>query len=364
MNAGRRAPRHQAMAMLYPRSKELRNSLYEYFIVVVRLCHHVLGFTRKSTISRLISTTAQAELDAFRAGLDTWSGHINDEIILLQNQLLCDTATEQGSIRRLLVGSWEEQKFQKRLKKRLNFLDRCSTYSYMHPWKQIRKRGTTSLFASNAGYQTWKDSYGPSVLAILGKLGAGKSVTVANLVDQLHLEKKNVVYFFCRHDIAQSLSAREILGSIVRQCISLLPTETADVLVNTLYASSSPTLLDSDALADILMLPSIQEETIYLLLDGLDECDRPDWEILSDYLQKLQGTTSWKLCLSARTGTEDVFENLQVKHKFLIPEDSPDISRYIESEFERRIANNSLALSDERLRGEIRNALEKHAKGM
>ena len=48
----------------------------------------------------------------------------------------------------------------------------------------------------------------------IGKLGSGKSVLLANIVDDLnlHVRSKNIVvaYFFCRHDIPESLKARSL----------------------------------------------------------------------------------------------------------------------------------------------------------
>jgi hypothetical protein len=50
---------------------------------------------------------------------------------------------------------------------------------------------------------------------------------LANIVDDLYLyvqwNNVAVAYFFCRHDIPQSLNARMILGSLARQLLHLIP---------------------------------------------------------------------------------------------------------------------------------------------
>jgi len=58
-----------------------------------------------------------------------------------------------------------------------------------------------------------------------GKIGSGKSVLLANMVDDLapFALKGTLAYFFCRHDIAESLISRTILGSLARQLLQNFP---------------------------------------------------------------------------------------------------------------------------------------------
>jgi len=108
----------------------------------------------------------------------------------------------------------KESKFvslDKKLKTRLRVLDFCSTYDYETSWRQIRKIGYTTSYSVLAEYQEWKSQADPSTLLYTGKLGSGKSVLLANIVDDLNLyvNGKNipVAYFFCRYDVFESLDA-------------------------------------------------------------------------------------------------------------------------------------------------------------
>ncbi|KAH7388653.1 hypothetical protein BKA66DRAFT_55203 [Pyrenochaeta sp. MPI-SDFR-AT-0127] len=44
---------------------------------------------------------------------------------------------------------------------------------------------------------------------------------MANIVEDLHvhteIENTSVAYFFCRHDLPESLKARTVIGALVRQ---------------------------------------------------------------------------------------------------------------------------------------------------
>ena len=81
MIVGREAPRYQTLAAIYPRSKELQAHLCEYFIVVVRLCHHILRFTQKSTVMQLTSTMNTSTLESFQPELEIWATAIKEELV-------------------------------------------------------------------------------------------------------------------------------------------------------------------------------------------------------------------------------------------------------------------------------------------
>jgi Tfp pilus assembly pilus retraction ATPase PilT len=81
--------------------------------------------------------------------------------------------------------------YQQQLTAKLRILDKCLTYNHETTWKQIRKQGNTNLFAQTVEYQVWKSLSRPSGLLYLGKLGSGKPVTLANIVDDLNLFVKN-----------------------------------------------------------------------------------------------------------------------------------------------------------------------------
>lgn len=55
MSVGQSAPRYEKLALLYPKSLELRSHLAEYFIVVVKLCQTTLAYSQKSAFGQLKS---------------------------------------------------------------------------------------------------------------------------------------------------------------------------------------------------------------------------------------------------------------------------------------------------------------------
>src|SRR3954466_9361207 len=98
MIVGRSAPRYENMAVLYPRSKSLESHLSEYFIVVVRLCHQLLKFTRKSTLERLGSFPSDSDMKNYQLELDRWSSAIREEVTLLMGQNIKEQSSRLKSL--------------------------------------------------------------------------------------------------------------------------------------------------------------------------------------------------------------------------------------------------------------------------
>ncbi|KXH50938.1 hypothetical protein CSAL01_04803 [Colletotrichum salicis] len=182
MTAGRQAPRHQAMALIYPKSKELQNHLCEYFIVVTHICHRVQSFARKSTLSQMTSSLNDSDIKDFQSDLVLWSTSIKEEVDLLLNQHH-ETEARLSAKARALAARWSSSTAHRfDVEKKSKWLDSCSTYDFETTWKQMKKLGSTSLLATSSEYQQWKNLRSSTSILFSGKIEAGKSVTMANVV--------------------------------------------------------------------------------------------------------------------------------------------------------------------------------------
>lgn len=284
MAAGRSAPRYEKMALLYPRSKTLQSYLSEYFIVIVHLCHQLLKSTKQSTLKRLVSFPSESELNKYQSEMSSWGGLIKDEVGLLMNQNL----EEQGSRVRTLLGFSEAELSRQRARVRIRVLDFCSTYDYQTTWREIRKAGNTTLLGRMPDYQDWKTRTNSCTLICTGKLGSGKSVLLANIVDDLNLHVQHadcpVTYFFCRHDIAESLNANTIIGSLARQFLRPI----ADISMAENAMNQTTMMLNAYAIQDILRRVLPPSFKAYVVLDGLDECDGNQRRAVIEHFRKLQ----------------------------------------------------------------------------
>jgi len=70
---GRSSPRYQSMALLYPRSRELQDRLFEYFIMAVHLCHRILKFSQKLKFEQMASSLGDVGLKNYQSQLELWA---------------------------------------------------------------------------------------------------------------------------------------------------------------------------------------------------------------------------------------------------------------------------------------------------
>ena len=160
-------------------------------------------------------------------------------------------------------------------------------YDYEITWKQIRKIGNVTLFNRTVEYQNWKDRTDFNTLMYTDKLGSGKSVLLINIVDDLnlHVRKKDVVvvYFFCRHDVSESLKARTVIGSLTRQLLFSISDLT---MMIELVGETSP-VLNFERLFNLLQYVLPPNCKAYFILDGLNECNNVERKIIILQLRQL-----------------------------------------------------------------------------
>ncbi|KAJ5626943.1 hypothetical protein N7528_004370 [Penicillium herquei] len=368
MVIGRSAPRYEKLALLYPRSKELQSFLIEYFVVVVQLCHRILKFTQKSALGKFGATLNDSDLITFQNQLESRSRDIKDEVEYLMAQRI----EEQASFTTQLWSRKysKEVTHQRQMKAYFGALDFCSTYDYMSPWKQARRLGNTVLFHESLSYMTWRERAYSCSLVLTGRLGAGKSVLLANMVDDLNLyhrgKNMKVAFFFCRHDLPESLKPRIIIGSIARQLIWSMPGLAEGVGDYNLKGQPD----EFEAIRHLLgvLLPSSFKA--YLVIDGLDECEPEDRRAVIQEIRWLQQRFSLLLCASVRKEPRDPYKIDDAWEKFesvditAIPDNASDIEIFIETELEARITSGKLTIGNPLLVLEIQDALLKGSQGM
>ncbi|KAH7199198.1 hypothetical protein BKA60DRAFT_500612 [Fusarium oxysporum] len=364
MTVGRSAPRYQAMALLYPRSRKLQSHLSEYFLVVVRICHDLLKLTRKSMFVQLVSFMTESDMSSYQADFDLWANAIKEEVNLLMAQQL----QEQSRRLELLLQDSESDSHRKKLENRLRILDSCSTYDYQTTWKEIRRYGNTNWFTLQREYQDWKVTSESCTLLYSGKLGSGKSISLANMVDDLYIHRQGnpaVAYFFCDHNNPESLRARTILGSLARQLLCTINELTA---MSEDFAVMGPSVLDSDGIIRLIGRTLNPTCRAYFILDGLDECDENQREDTIRRLQEVQRVFPLLVCLSFRQEAGNALtlhpEHFTKPSAISIPENNPDIAEFIQTELERRVKLGRLKVGEPTLVLEIRDALLERAQGM
>ncbi|KAJ5288209.1 hypothetical protein N7478_003895 [Penicillium angulare] len=373
MIAGRSAPRYEKMALLYPRSKSLQSYLCDYFIVLVQLCHKVLKFTQKSALGQFKTTLNETDLKYFQVNLENCASQIKGEVTLLMAEKINDEALKASEFQNALWKkmSKSDNSHQIKINARIQVLSFCSKFDHTVIWKQTRKSGTTRLFNQTPVYEKWKGwalSFLSRTLVYTGKLGSGKSVMLANIVDDLHLHANEaVVYFFCRHDVPASLQARTIIGSLARQILSLLEDLTG---VAKILSQRTDELNEFDKIEAMLQFSFPSDSLrLYIVLDGLDDCDDAVRIQTMTEISKLQRRFHIRLCVSFRSDPASYGATIEDKHFVSpcvtsIPDNSDEIRDFILEELEDCLESQRLMIGDPTLILEIRDALFSGSEGM
>ncbi|WQF89864.1 Putative NACHT nucleoside triphosphatase, P-loop containing nucleoside triphosphate hydrolase [Colletotrichum destructivum] len=370
MAVGRSAPRYQTLALIYPHSKNLASYLSEYFILIVQLCHRLLKFTQKSFLGQLAASLSDPEMKTFQTELEIWASNIREEVNLLLNQKVDDESSKNSRFRALSTKFSETQAQRQKLKHRLRVLNACSAHDHESTWKQTRKIGSTSLFSRHEEYDSWKASPRSSTLIWAGKLGSGKSVLMANIVDDLNLATENlkitVAYFFCRHDLAQSLEARNIIGSLARQVLDKHQTPSAHE--ETLQEGDLPAVMTIVEMVEMLSRCDFKGTRPMFLLDGLDECTQRERSLVCSTLGQLQNAFSLLVCISVRLDAGNSLDKdirqLFNRSTLTMPRQHLEMVDFINATLEDCLTSERLNIGDPAIIVDIRKTLLEEADGM
>lgn len=373
MRAGRSLPDFDELRSIFPDSKQIQDFVSEYFIVVVHLCRDFITFTKKTIFGQLWYSLDDSQFITHQSDLEKWSLALKEKANHLTMKVVKHESNEQSAYRIRGLSFMKEESKRQKAKWRSRLLGRFCQYEYNRTvWSQTRKLGTSTFQDQEecSDYKTWKSQPDSNTLVFVGKLGSGKSVLLANIVDDLFLNlprETRTAYFFCRHDVAESLKTQTIIGSLAKQIL-----ETYDDLIlkdKTKSFKEDDTVLEVNQIMETLTAIVAPEHQVFLVLDGLNECPEDiRYEVLS-LLHKIQQTCSKvKLCLSVRLepDTHTFLERKELANAKAIrmSENNPDIISFINATLEEHLEQERLVVGDPTLILEIQKALKLGSQGM
>jgi len=371
MKIGCSSPRYQEYGILYPRSHRLQRALCEYFCAIVGLCRKAVLFIRRPLVAQLSSAILkpfQTEFGPLEAELIRLAKAIREEASLASKQELSIESREASAFRKFLsTKASQEVEEARKLKgqtSKLRFLSACSNYDHQTSWKRARKAGTSSWMFDEPAYKQWLQEPTSNMLWCTGKLGSGKTVSTASLVQEtiIRFPQALISYFFCSHDDAESLKARTVIGSLIRQLLSLLDPKVFD----TIDPEDLDTLDEEATTTYLLNLLPREGRQCFVVIDGLDECHETELGRLLESLHKLlHSDQCFHIFCSSRPDMDLRYRAiLQPQLKMSLPHENPEIAQYIDSALADRLEAGNLCLGDPTIILAIRDALLKGSQGM
>ncbi|KAH0489939.1 hypothetical protein TgHK011_001428 [Trichoderma gracile] len=161
-----------------------------------------------------------------------------------------------------------------------------------------------SWIASNDQFSYWRlNSRDSNLLALLGDMGCGKTITTAYVVDMLS-QGQLVCSYYCKDD-QQTTKLGNIYRSIIWQLLKRKPDLKArfsDWYKKAgLRSQVNPTQSDDDLREFLFDALLSSKQCIFIVVDGLDECEvYPQKQLLSLFRDLLEREARLKVFISSR----------------------------------------------------------------
>lgn len=346
---------HNDFAQIFPQSQALQSFLCEYLIVLMRLCRKTVAFSNKSFAGQVWSSLGasfDSEFKPLQEEMDKWGLMIQHKTQQLATVCVVDA-----------------EMFRRRdYKQRMLRLLSPNQSQHVTTWRRHRRKGDCKWIYQTEAYKSWLTLDASSTLCISGKLGSGKTVTLANIVAQINMHQP-CAFFFCTFKEPESLKAANILGSIAFHLLDSIPGDdsTWDVLAR--QEDTTSRVLTSTGIIHLLadLLPENARHV--LVFDGLEDCPNDEITEVIHGIRRLMARRVVILCYSARSGS--MFQRLTVQElapKFSLSLDGEmhdqAIEAYINKELARRIQSSQTGIFSDRLEKLVKKQLLAGAQGM
>ncbi|KAK2598550.1 hypothetical protein N8I77_011954 [Diaporthe amygdali] len=346
---------HHEFAQIFPQSEVLQTFLCEYLIVLMRLCRKTVIFSQKSLTGQLWSSLGASfdyEFKPLQEEMDKWGTMIQHKTQQLAAACVVDA-----------------DKFRRRdYKQRVLHLLSPNQSQHVTTWRRHRRKGDCKWIYQSAAYKSWTAEDASSTICVSGKLGSGKTVTMANIVAEISMHLP-CAFFFCTFKEPESLKATTVLGSIAFHLLDNIPGNKATWDILSKQEETASLLFTSIGIINIMtdLLP--EDKKYVVVLDGLEDCPNDEMIEVMSGLRRFMAQRSVLLCYAARSGS--MFQRLTVQElttKFFLSLDEQmhhkEIEAYITEEIARRRSKSHPGLLSDELEQLVKKQLMAGAQGM
>ncbi|KAH6845783.1 hypothetical protein B0I37DRAFT_381087 [Chaetomium sp. MPI-CAGE-AT-0009] len=187
-----------------------------------------------------------------------------------------------------------EAESRRHLRELNGWLRAASVANDQHDYCKLRTEypGTGRWLLDNPTFKDWFEPWCqliPPLLWLNGIPGAGKTILASLVVEEAEKLDTSpaVLYFFCK----SGDSERDNFVSMARSLLSQLLIHNKDMLLpyfHDKYISSTEAVLGTQRTIEDLLDVSIRNfQSVYIILDGIDECPRKEREIIATWFRRL-----------------------------------------------------------------------------
>ncbi|KAI0439897.1 hypothetical protein F4803DRAFT_529395 [Xylaria telfairii] len=378
LKLGQLCPLFAEYGALYPSSKQLQKSLSDFHASIVRCCKHVIEAIQRPWHGQVLQAFYKSFEQEFQPDVDDiqrCSDSVKDAIYLAKAHVDAQEQTLQTNER--AAASKHRDLLEVVLKRRSHDRKQQLLEEFCsHRPEKLLKQSQRKRFSNTASwifempkFCRWICTSDYPILWCSGKIGSGKTILTASVVDYLFLEKGRsdclVSCFFINSSDQESLKAETIMKSILRQRLPPA-TQLSDQTEERLRGLRNDINLND--IVTFLRDITCNSTPSYIIIDGLDECEKRDrvrlFRALASLISKAANT---KLFL---TGRESLTEEVQAHFPTISqismnnPSAHDDMGIYIRGILCEKVNTEELKVGNSGLITEIENALTQGADGM
>ncbi|KAH7324015.1 ankyrin repeat-containing domain protein [Rhexocercosporidium sp. MPI-PUGE-AT-0058] len=196
---------------------------------------------------------------------------------------------------------------------------------------------TTRWIFSQPQMLSWlkRTEYTPCTFWLCGIPGAGKTVIFSSVVDEISatLPQTQAIYFYCKNNDPLRSHFSDIIKSLISQILHLNP-NCLDFIYEAMLSYSDRRATDSSKLLQILEEMLSNHDSLYIGIDGLDECSEKERKLLSGLITVVSRANdaqgNIQLFVTSRQ-EKDLERSLKSAVKFNIQEKNleADITAYV-----------------------------------
>ncbi|CAH0022634.1 unnamed protein product [Clonostachys rhizophaga] len=320
--------------------QSLQIALLNIFTDIVEFCEVTYKYFKRGTlvrIGKLILTPLKTEFEKMCKRLRWHTKNVDDTAVAVE----------------LLRAADFRAKMQAQNAE--NMRSRCDTWlnpANMLGVHQARSRtrvtGTCEWLLSSQAYDSWvrteSDLAEDRLLSILGKGGCGKSILSSYIVDKTQEGHGITIYF----SFSGADAPRQTLQSLVRSLVSQLVHKPEYIsgyeLVHELTMQEGYSMDDLWTLLHKIL--ALGTATLFLVVDGVDECSEPAEQLVEQVMNILTVVQSCKIVLLGRAHVSE----LRSHRSNIIEMDSTvikaDLQSFITTQFRSNTRLYSLGLQD------------------
>ncbi|KAB2573050.1 Vegetative incompatibility protein HET-E-1 [Lasiodiplodia theobromae] len=206
-------------------------------------------------------------------------------------------------------------------------------------------KASYSWILEDETFRSWRNGDTNHLLWIKGGPGKGKTMIMAGLVDILSEEARNsegavaLSYFFCQNSESELRNVTSIVKGLIYM-LAFQETSLVDHLKKKYEAGGEEVFTGPKALFTLWnvledMLRDLHGATVYLLVDGLDECDDPEFDnflrLLSQCNVTTPGKVKWLVTSRPLQRIEDVIRPDQNRSRITLEIEAQHVSQGVEA---------------------------------